>query len=311
MEKRGSYEKIGIAVFLILGFSLVLVSAGLIDWFQKTITGKASSQPTNLTITVSGVNPAVIEYVSPISDVSLNDGGGTTGVTFYVTMSDADGVSDLNDSSVSANFTKTDESVRFNNSCVHLEDIDANRANYSCTIDLWYWDEAGDWNISVRGKDLGNMTWVYNLTTNVTLLELKSLVIFPISLTWPAISPDATNQTSDNDPTTVNNTGNYNGTIRVTGIDLHGETDSDYRIYAGNFTVGLTTGAGNPECAGDALQNDTMVTITGSVANRGNLSEGGSVGQEELYHCIFHVPANLSSQTYSTSTGGSWTILYG
>ncbi len=310
MKKRGSYTKVGIVVFLILGLSMLFVSAGLIDWFQKTITGKASTQPTNLTITVSGTNPAVIEYVSPIADVSLDDGGVSTAVEFTLLMSDADGVADLNDSSVSANFSRTGESTRINSSCVHLEDLDANKANYSCTISFWYWDGPGSWDIGVKGNDLGNTTWVYNTSTNVTLETLYSLVLSPVSLTWPAISPNATNQTSDNDPTVINNTGNYNGTIDVIGIDLYGETDSSYRIYTENFTVGLTTGAENPECGGDILQNGTSTTITNSVSNRGNLSEGGGVGQEDFYHCIFHVPSNLSSQTYSTNTGGSWTILY-
>ena len=312
MKREESNIQFGIylAMFLLIVLlTISFISAGFFDTLKKTITGKASSQLTNMSITVSGVNPAVIELVSYISD-TLPTEGTNRSVVFYVTMYDANGVSDLNDSSVRANFSKAGEVTRNSSACTLVADIDANRANYSCNVNIQYWDEIGAWNVTVEGNDLGNKTTAINGSRSFNISQLKALVISPASLTWPAISPNATNQTSDNDPTTINNTGNFNGTIDVNAINLLGESDESYSLPARNFTVGLTSGGGNPECGGTAMVNATSTTVTSSVSNTGNLSLGSGVGQEQFYYCLIHVPANLSSQIYSTTTGGGWTILY-
>jgi hypothetical protein len=307
-EKKKESVIIVIFICLILLVTVSMVSAGLLDWLKKTVSGKVSQQPTNITITVSGVNPAIIESVSGIPNTDPVEEDNRS-ITFYVTMYDADGVSDLNDTSVSSNFTMPGETARESGTCGLVGDIDSNRANYSCMINMWYWDGAGNWTITVRGKDLGNGSWAYNTSTQFQYNLLRAMLITPDVLTWPAITPGADNQTSDNDPTTVNNTGNYNETLEVNAIDLAGESNPSYKIYSENFTVGLTTGGGTPECIGTQLQNATYVSITNSDANPGNLSLGGGSGQEDFYYCITKVPS-LSSQTYSTSQGGSWIIRY-
>jgi hypothetical protein len=178
---------------------------------------------------------------------------------------------------------------------------------------MWYWDKNTTWSVVVKARDRGNTSWVQNDTTNWNYERLKSLEISPLALTWPSVSPGDNNQTSSNDPTVVNNTGNYNGTVTITGVNLLGEVDSDQVIYAGNFTVSTSSSDDSPpntECAGDRLQNNSVVDVSNSVANRGNLSRGGGIGQEELYYCLTDVPS-ISSQTYSTDQGGSWTVAYG
>jgi len=307
----GVKKSLILTILILLILSVIIlpkVNAGILDFIKKTITGKASSRPTNITITISGTNPAKITYVSPISAVDPTEATYKS-VTFYITAYDEDGVADLNDSSFRAEFNNSNEPRR-SGSCTLVNDINAKSANYSCTVNMWYWDKSGVWTINASGTDLGNKSIATNTSTTFTYNQLKAMVISPTTLTWPAISPNSTNQTSDNDPTLINNTGNYNGTIDVTAINLLGESDPLYIIYAANFTVGLTTGAQNPECAGQALANNTLVTITNSISNRGNLSAGGGAGQEEFYYCIPRVPSNLSSQTYSTTLGGSWTIGY-
>jgi len=71
----------------------------------------------------------------------------------------------------------------------------------------------------------------------------------------------------------------------------------------------LTTGAANPECGLSAttLSESTFTSITGSVADRGNLSFNDGTAQEELYFCIKEI-GSITSQTYSTQQEGSWTI---
>ncbi len=295
-------------LLLIIVLSYSFVSAMDFSDLWGKITGKVTSQETNISITVAGANQAQITTVSSIPNTDPTESS-SKAITFYAIMYDADGVGDLNDSSVNATFSKAGETTRYNSSCVLVGDLDATSANYSCLITMWYWDGSGAWTINVSGTDLGNQTRVYNDSTTFTYNELKAMAISPTSLTWPGVSIGATNQVSDNDPTTVNNTGNYDGTIDLTGINLLGETTASEYIPVVNFSVDIDTG-GAAECDGTNLVNNTATEITSSDSNPGNLSAGGGAGQEELYYCIVEVPSDISSQTYSTSEGGSWTIAY-
>jgi len=122
----------------------------------------------------------------------------------------------------------------------------------------------------------------------------------------------AVNQTSNNDPTLINNTGNYNiPNITIIGIHLRGETISSEFIDVGNITVGNGTGS-NAECnlgPATSLVNGTGVEINNTVLSRGNHSiNNGETGQEELYYCIREVSSTISSQSYSTSNSGAWKI---
>ena len=293
-----------IAICLIIFFSSVIISAGIFDSFE--ITGKASNQPTNVSVSVTGVSQAQIIFVSSISNQNPTEAS-YTDVLFSVHVYDPDGVSDLNDSSVKANFTRGGEPVRQNLTCTLVNDFNLNSANYSCSVKMWYFDDAGGWNVSVSASDLGNLSTVYNSSTSFTYNQLKSLIISPNSLSWSTLTSGSINQTSNNDPTLVNNTGNYNGTINVNAINLLGETTPSSRLDANNFTAFYSDPV---VCAsGINLVNATSTTITGTFANRGNLSIGSGIGQEEIFYCIPKVPL-ISSQTYSTTQGGSWAILY-
>jgi len=318
MEEKDGELKVILFIVMLFILTMPSISADFFPDFWNKITGQASSQSTNVSITVAGTSPATIPTVSAISATDPSESS-LRNITFYVTMSDTDGVNDLNDSSVNASFSRVGETNRTNSSCVLVSDIDSTSANYSCTISMWYWDGNGNWNVIVTGTDLGNLSLATNTSTAFTYNLLKAMVISPNELTWPSISPAATNQTSNNDPSLINNTGNYNSTIQVTAINLLGQSDTSKIIYAANFTTALTTGGA--ACSGTAcsecnatgttaLVNATATTITGSNANRGNISAGSGAGQEQFYYCIPNVPSSLSSQTYSTLTAGSWTVLF-
>jgi len=135
------------------------------------------------------------------------------------------------------------------------------------------------------------------------------MVISPQSLTYSGVLPNSVNQTASDDPIIVNNTGNANLTVQINATSLYGKTDNSKAIYAGNFSVGLTTGAANPECGLSAttLSESTFTTITGAVVGRGNLSLNDGTAQEELYFCIKEI-GSITSQTYSTQQEGSWII---
>ena len=311
--------KRGTKIIIFLGFLILFVvplaSAGLFDWFEAKITGKVPSRPTNVSVSVTGVNPVTVDVfnntltgiVTDPTEDSVNN------IEFWVTVTDSDGVNDINDSATNATFSRTGQPTRTNSSCVLVSDIDANSANFSCTIGMFYFYEIGTWNITAFGNDLGNQTAQSNTSQIFQYNELKALKISPDALTFPSVSPGDTNQTSDNDPTLINNTGNFDvtlGNVQVNAIDLAGEVISTDFIFAANFSAGNATGS-NTECQATSLVNGTDTGITNSVLAPGNHSlnyQNETSGQEQLFYCIKDVPSDISSQTYSTSTLGSWTI---
>jgi hypothetical protein len=299
--KRGSLSR---GEFLII-FAALIVFAFVIFyfWIGQTviIVGKATQRPFNVSVSVAGSDPAII-YVSPISPVNPEESEAVD-VTFYVQMYDADGVDDLDHNSVAANFSKGGV-IRQNDSCVHIGNIDGYSANYSCTITMWYWDSAGEWNIIVRGRDFGSGSWSSNVTETFSYTELKSIIIDPLAISWAAVSPGASNQVADDHPIVIDNTGNYVGSYNLLAINLIGDEDSGFFMPSANFSSRNVTGAA-AECSGTTLQNATSVEISDSYSNPGNLSAGQ--GQESLYFCIVEVPM-IKSQAYTTTAGGSWHI---
>lgn len=309
--KKGMTTILIICSILLIG----LTSAGLIDSIKGTLTGKATSQPTNVTITVTGTSQADIISISQPLNINPTENA-VTYVSFSAIMCDNDGVSDLNDTSVQANFTRIGEIVRLNSTCTQSgADLNTTCANYSCQIDMWYFDGAGEWNITVTGNDLGNLTpALYNdqNTSNFTYTQLKAMILpSDAVLIWNSVVPGNLNQTADNDPTLINNTGNYDGELTLSGLDLYGETITSELFDVTNFTTGINSTGANPECLGTGLVNGSAQTIGGSTANKGNLSAGAGAGQENLYYCIPQAPL-VSSQQYTTnySTIGGWTVGY-
>ncbi len=297
----------GIILILLL---IPLASAGFFGWFKETITGKASSQPTNLSIAVSGTSPAQVTFVDnhTLTAITPNEFPSETEIKFNVTVRDPDGVADINTTATIVNIS-IESAVRRNLSCVYLGVVDAYSANFSCTVNMQYWDRNSDnWTIVAAAKDLGAGTYQYNNSMRFRYGLTKAMVISPSALTWATVTPGQTNRDSSNDPTVVNNTGNYNGTIQITAIDLGGESNGAQTIPANNFTINRT---GATECAAveNRMVNNSATTVLGTKSNPGNLSAGAGAGQENLYYCIPLVP-QISSQTYSTLKGGSWTILY-
>jgi len=295
------------AVFFICAILLVgLVSAGLLDSIKNALTGKATSQPTNVSVNVVGTsavnvsvdNSTLTGGVTPIESSS-------SVVVTYVTVCDPDGVNDVNDSATDVVFNGPSAETR-NGNCSLVGDIDAYCANFTCSAEMWYWDAAGAWVINASGSDLGNATNIYNDSYNFTYNQLKALTISPDWLNWTALTPGGSNVGADNDPTEVNNTGNYDGTIDITGYDLYGVTVTSENFDVANFTADETDGACG---AGTALVNASVQTIAGTDSNPGNLSLGGGAGQEQVYYCIPTVPS-VSSQQYTTDISGSWIVAY-
>ncbi len=293
------------AVLTILAASLIIVltvsfiSAG----FWATITGKAISQPTNVTVNVKGSHQCQVDYVAPISNTNPTELN-SKAITFEVHIYDADGMNDINRTTTFANFSKSGQTTRLSPQCTYIGNLPPREANFTCSIDMWYWDGSGSWTINVQGNDLGNLSTCFNSSTAFTYNLLSAMVITPSALTWPQLSAGAANQQSNNQPTIINNTGNYNGAVSLKGINLIGQTDPTSYIGVDNFSVAATS-----PCSGTSLSNNTLTSIGGTNSNPGNLSFGAGSGQSNLTYCIPLVP-NLPSQAYSTNTAGSWTVSY-
>jgi len=249
--------------------------------------------------------PPQIVYVSPIPAQNPIEAG-YKNITFYTTVYDANGAPDINSSTITAEFQKPYQTARYG-PCLYIDDIDAYSANYSCSIEMWYFDSAGNWNVTVSAKDLNDAS-ATNSSTYFQYNQLQAISISPDLINFGYVLINSTNKTAVNDPTIISNTGNANltGKIALNALNLHGNYDSSRFISADVISVDINTSpTTKPECSGTILSNSTDITINKLLLEPGNLSEGKA--QEPVYYCIKSI-SNISAQTYSTDYLGSWTI---
>ena len=253
-------------------------------------------------VTLASNSAPQITNVSSIADTDpLEDG--IRNITFNFTARDADGAGDLNNNSVRAEFLKSGETTRINTTCTS-QNIDSNSNRYFCTIGMWYFDGNGAWTINVTINDTAGEK-AENSSTTFTFNLLTAMKMGPTALTWSSLTITSTNVGSNNDPITINNTGNDVITnITVTAIDLAGETTITEFIYAGNFTVNTADAAD-----GTVMANASQIQVAIANLTRGNYSaNNGVTGQEQLYFYLEALNPGISAQSYSTSVGGEWTI---
>ncbi|MCA9485938.1 MAG: hypothetical protein KC506_03780 [Nanoarchaeota archaeon] len=303
---------VGLALVLTVFLSVYTVSAGIGDWFGR-ITGHATSSDTNVTVSLAGANPVTVEvFNSTLTGATVTPTeNNLKSVELIVRLTDVDGAADINATSVSANFSKSGEALRQNSSCVEVNTATANSRNFSCTIDVWYFDAPGTWSITAGGTDFGNLSFVYNTTQTFLMATTTAMVMSPASISFGSVSPGAVNQTATDDPTVLNNTGNANITnITVTPINLYGQNFGNY-IDVANFSVGNNTGS-SAECdtsAGNSaslMVNGSQIQVGNAQLLRGNHSaNNGQTGQEQLYYCFNTVP-QLPSDAYSPPS--LWTV---
>jgi hypothetical protein len=294
--------KRGFALIMICIFMVSVISATTLSDFWNKVTGRATSDTTSLNITVGNSAPT-IPVVQTIAAQNPTDGT-TKSITFNFTAEDSDGAANLDDSTAAAYFQKAGETTRSNASCT-AGATSGDQKNYTCTIDMWYFDGNGAWTINVTIDDINN-AHTENSSATFTYNLLTAMVMNPTSLSWPSVGLSDTDTGSDNDPILMSNTGNDNSlTINVTAYDLEGETTSTEFIYAENFTVGVSSQG----CSGTAMVNGTSTEVSSAVLNKGNYSvNDGSTGQEQLYFCLKGLPQDISSQSYSSAGVGAWTV---
>lgn len=296
---------------LIILLSICFVSAGFLDNIFNP-SGKASSDTQDVSVSVAGTHiPSIDEPSASIAAVTPSENN-TVAVDFTVVVTDLDGVANIVDSTLLAQVSRG--ATMRTATCINPTDIDADSRSYDCSIDMNYYDEAGNWDLYVEVEDQETKVGSVNLLAYFTynLLAAMEVPLSPSNLIWDTLTPGAINQNSTNDPTVVTNMGNYAGTITLTAYDLEGETTAGEFIPASDFSVGSTTGGATPaECdvgvtavalGGDGNPVDTLIN-----------ANPGPVGVANIYYCITSVPF-VSSQVYSTSTRGpayAWVVSYG
>jgi len=303
--KRGKLLIIFLTILILL--IVPLASAGFFSDFWGKITGKATSGTTALNITIGNAGPT-IPIVDPI-DATDPEIGSTKSIIFYFNATDTDGYLNIDTDTAEAYFQRAGEDTRSNTSCIStFTPSSGNSINFTCTIDMWYWDENGPWTINVSIQDI-NDAYGENSTTTFTYNIQTAMTMSPPTLNWTGVGLTSTDVGSNNDPLTVNNSGNdINLNINVTALNLRGEETLTQFIYANNFTVqNVTEGC----TAGTAMVNATSTNVTSSILQRGNNTlnyNNATSGQEQIFFCLKGVPQDISAQSYSSSAYGSWTV---
>lgn len=245
---------------------------------------------------ISANSPPSITFLNKLPPQNPIENG-ITSVNFEIRVSDNDGVGDINDSSVNTGFKKTGEQARSGN-CAWQSDIDAFTASYLCSVNMYYYDGAGTWNIEVNASDLSGAS-ASTGASSFTYNSLKAIIITqPSQLNWSALISGSSNQQSSSDPTIIRNTGNYEGQILVNAKNLLGLEYPSELISADLFSASAISGN---ECSGTQLQSDITVPISDSSLTR------GSSAIEEIYYCLRSVP-ELPSQSYTAQGANSWII---
>ena len=280
---------------------------------SDTSSNLNQTEERTITIDTAANNPPTITNVEAIGPTIDPEEDSVVFITFNFTATDTDGASNINVSSAQGRFQLTGETTRLNTSCVNWSS-QGNDVNFTCTIGMYYFDKNDpSWTINVTIKDNSDAGGE-NSSTTFQYNQLIAIKISPNSFSFD-VEIGAVNQTSNNDPTLINNTGNFDvtlGNVQINAIDLAGEDVSTEFIFAANFSVDIDTGGSPPaECDGTSLVNGTYTGITNSILPPGNHSlnyQNETSGQEQLFYCIKEVPSDISSQTYSTTGLGSWTI---
>jgi hypothetical protein len=299
-------------LILLISFILVspLISAGFFQDVWSKITGDASTTQ-NVLVNISITSaPPIIYNVSGLGAITLTDAPAPTYATINFSVNATNGAATLNNASAMINLTRAGQPLVMNSSCA-VKDWSTNFANYTCNLTLWWWYNAGPWQVYANISDLGSNIAV-NGTHTITVNTLTGFALSPSAVTFASISAGAVNQTPTN-YFTLNNTGNANTTtIQINATDLVGETDHSKFLWASNFSASNFTG-GKIECnittSATQMVNMTYTTVGSAVLNVGNYTKNdGATGQDKMYLCLRKAGYELSQQQYSTGQFGQWTV---
>ena len=319
-EKRA--QKKGISIFVFILAVLIILSIAYLSYpeFVKKITGLAqqTSQTVTLNISVGNTAPVIKQIANESLDsITLIEGPYPTNVSINFTVYDAEGFTNLR-GAVQAIINRSNEGTRINGSgtvdCMNIANYSTNYANFSCFVNMWWWDADSTWTVNVSARDINDAA-VESTNTSISFGSTTGFLMGPSILTWAQITVGATNQTSTN-YLLLNNTGNQAiaaTNINVNATNLRGETDNTQALWANNFSLGPHWASGDvKECDSNLATKMVRAIYTGiAIANltRGNYTQNNNVtGQEQLFVCLRIAGSDLISQAYSTVNESTWTV---
>jgi len=262
--------------------SLIAVS----NWFYP-----ASLDDTRQ-FTLGTNNPPSVDTVSSVSPQTPN-AENVKKVEVNFTVTDTNGISDLNHSSAKAVFTNS--TITREGNCSN-NTVDSNTVEYNCSVNMQYYDYAGTWAINVSIMD-NSQASAYNATTDFTYGELIYIQVSPTIFGFGDYYPPGPSyQAATSNPLEIDNMGNVNLTeINVTGYNL---VNGSYTLGVSNVTVNVT------DATGTTLQNANAITIPDAAIY---VDVGGVDANESLYFYIT-IP-NVPAIYYNSSS--SWVISAG
>ncbi|HJX06261.1 MAG TPA: LamG-like jellyroll fold domain-containing protein, partial [Candidatus Nanoarchaeia archaeon] len=255
----------------------------------NTTYDSMSAEKTDI-LTVSSVNhEPTIDSVDAVPSQAPNPEAEKI-VTVNFTVTDTNGISDLNHSSAKAIFNKS--GITRSGNCSN-NTIDSDTVEYNCSVPMQYYDEPGSWTINVTIIDNAQAS-AYNATTTFSYQELLYIQVDPVVFGFGDFYPGDNDQAASSNPLQIDNMGNVNLTIiNITAYNL---VNGSYTLGVSNITVNVSNGAG-----GTALQDSVSVNIPGANVS---LDADGIDANESLYFYIT-IP-NILPLYYSSST--EWVI---
>lgn len=254
---------------------------------------------------VIGNQAPTIVSIDPMPNVDLS-AGGTKDVIFQFTAEDLDGASDLDDTTATASFSFAAEPTRTDPTCTFISGT-ATQKTYECTIGMEYYDDNGDWTVTVSLDDLSAIT-ASDSSTTVTINLLRDIIINPTSFSFVAGNPGDTDLISLSD-TIITNLGNFetptDGNLEIIAADLTGTITPAEIIPAINFRAVGSAEFGTVCTTGNILSDGIGVGITSVVLARGAIGN-----TEDIRYCLNLIPLGISAQDYdaTVSGGNPWII---
>ncbi len=260
------YMKRGIIAFVLILSVISFTSAGIFDWFKDP-----QLAPQNFSVTVGNAVP-VVDIVDNPGSIALNPSS-TRPVSINFTAQDNNGISDLNDATVSISF---------------------------CFIDMEFYDIAGIWDITVSIDDLAGPLTGTNNTESFTVGELKFISLTPPTISFGVVSPGQTNIAGGD--TTVTNDGNYDiqsNDLLIVSRALIGQTIATQNISGDDF-ASADQSEGDVCGSGTSLDENDQIPIPNFILSK------GAAATRDVQHCLTSVPLGISDQVYSTEDYPAW-----
>jgi len=277
--------------------SLAFVAMLVMSMFAISVIA-GDSQNMDVEFDIGNVAPVITGMAVAQASYDPTEASNTT-VTVYFNLSDTNGVGDLDDAKA---YIYVDDAATFATAVGKYTRLCSPSANhsstvreYQCDTDLEFFDPAGTYSTNITGGDQVVTVW-NNTGTNAPTFTYTTLLAFNVSNTtidFNSPSVGVANNSAISNPTTLQNRGNADLYVNITGADL---TGASYTFGIGNFSVDLDA---------DPTGEQVLTTSTEQINVSGTPAEmlKGASSTEDLYFFV-DVPVATQPDSYT----GTWTL---